>query len=100
MTEITDIAAYMTDLGRQARVASRRLAAATTAEKNNALNAIADDLEQQRQSLMMENKKDLEAGLAKGLDAALLDRLELTDGRIRCDARGAAPDCRAARSDR
>ncbi len=82
MTEITDIDGYMQSVGRQARLASRRLASATTAEKNHALSAIADDLQRQRQSMMVENKKDLAAGAAKGLDAALLDRLELTDARI------------------
>jgi glutamate-5-semialdehyde dehydrogenase len=82
MTEITDIAAYMRELGRNARTASRRLAAATTAEKNTALNTVADELQSRRQTLIAENQKDLEAGAAKGLSAALLDRLELTDGRI------------------
>ncbi|MBA1445162.1 MAG: glutamate-5-semialdehyde dehydrogenase [Chromatiales bacterium] len=82
MTEITDIATYMTGLGAKARTASRRLAAATTSEKNAALNAIADDLDSNRTVLMVENKKDLQAGAAKGLDAALLDRLELTPARI------------------
>ncbi|MEN8130984.1 MAG: glutamate-5-semialdehyde dehydrogenase [Pseudomonadota bacterium] len=82
MTDITDIAAYMSQLGQQARTASRRLASATTGEKNTALNAIANDLAEQRDLLMLENRKDLEAGAAKGLDAALLDRLELTDARI------------------
>jgi glutamate-5-semialdehyde dehydrogenase len=82
MTEITDIASYMNDLGRQARAASRRLAAATTAEKNTALQAIATDLEENRAGLIAENRKDLQVGAAKGLAAALLDRLELTDARI------------------
>jgi glutamate-5-semialdehyde dehydrogenase len=82
MTEITDIAAYMTELGRQARAASRRLAAASTAEKNNALQAIAADLAANRAALMAENRKDLKAGAAKGLASALLDRLELTEARI------------------
>ena len=82
MSEITDIANYMTELGRQARAASRRLAAASTAEKNTALQAIAADLAANRAALMEENRKDLEAGAAKGLAAALLDRLELTEARI------------------
>ncbi|MBL3598592.1 MAG: glutamate-5-semialdehyde dehydrogenase [gamma proteobacterium endosymbiont of Lamellibrachia anaximandri] len=82
MTEITDIATYMSGLGAKARTASRRLAAATTGEKNAALNAIADDLDSNRDTLMAENRIDLEAGAAKGLDAALLDRLELTPARI------------------
>ncbi|RLJ22138.1 glutamate-5-semialdehyde dehydrogenase [bacterium endosymbiont of Escarpia laminata] len=82
MTEITDIAAYMAGLGAKARTASRRLASATTGDKNAALNAIADDLDSSRAVLMAENKKDLQAGATKGLDAALLDRLELTPSRI------------------
>ena len=79
---ITDVTAYMNELGARARTASRALAAADTHAKNGALNAIADDLEAQRAQLIAENKKDLEAGAAKGLDAALLDRLELNDARI------------------
>jgi len=82
MSQITDVAAYMAELGQRARQASRALAAADTHAKNSALNAIADDLESNRTSLIAENQKDLEAGAAKGLDAALLDRLELNDARI------------------
>jgi glutamate-5-semialdehyde dehydrogenase len=80
--EITDIAAYMAELGSAARAAGRVLAAADTAAKNAALNAIADDLDQHRTVLIEENRKDLNAGEAKGLDAALLDRLALTAPRI------------------
>ncbi len=80
--DIQDIAAYMADLGQRARRASRALARAETASKNNALESIAADLDASRQGLMAENAKDLRAGADKGLDAALLDRLELTDGRI------------------
>jgi len=79
---ITDVTAYMNDLGRRARSASRALAAVSTADKNRALLSIAEGLESERGGLMAENRKDLEAGAAKGLDAALLDRLELTPGRI------------------
>lgn len=76
---VEDVAAYMAALGRDARAASRVLAAATTASKNDALLAIAADLEASRDVLKMENARDLEAGRAKGLDAALLDRLALSD---------------------
>ncbi len=72
----------MRELGARARAASRTLAAADTAAKNAALNAIADQLDRARDSLIDENRADLDAGAAKGLDAALLDRLELTPGRI------------------
>ncbi len=79
---ISDVQAYMQELGRQARQASRRLAAASTADKNLALEAMADDLDANRELLIQENSKDLEAGAEKGLEAALLDRLELTPARI------------------
>jgi len=79
---VLDISEYMERVGRQARAASRALARASTAAKNNALLAIAADLDSNRNLLITENKKDLEAGAAKGLDAALLDRLELTPSRI------------------
>ncbi|MBV5311206.1 glutamate-5-semialdehyde dehydrogenase [Chromatium okenii] len=79
---ITDIAAYMTDLGQRARIASRVLARATTGQKNAALAAIADALNQERDAITQANQLDLQAGAAKGLDAALLDRLELTPARI------------------
>ncbi len=79
---IDDIDTYLRDLGKCARVASRVLAAADTGAKNRALKAIADDLDAQRVALAEANRKDLEAGAARGLDAALLDRLELTSVRI------------------
>ena len=80
--QVADIAAYMRELGERARAASRILAAADTAAKNAALLAIADDLDARRNTLLAENRKDLDAGAARGLDAALLDRLELNAGRI------------------
>ena len=79
---VSDVAAYMQETGAKARAASRQLAAAPTAMKDAALNAIADDLDATRDALMAENRKDLEAGRQKGLDAALLDRLELNASRI------------------
>ncbi len=80
--QIDDISSYMHELGRRARKASRALAAADTAAKDAALHAIADELDRVRDELIAENRKDLEAGAAKGLDAALLDRLELNQARI------------------
>lgn len=81
-TEIKDIDAYMQDVGGKARAASRALAAASTAAKNSALLAIAEDLDKQRAALMQANGKDMAAGADKGLAASLLDRLELTGARI------------------
>ncbi|MBI1422689.1 MAG: glutamate-5-semialdehyde dehydrogenase [Gammaproteobacteria bacterium] len=72
----------MTQLGQQARAAARVLARAQTRQKNAALQAIAETIAEQRAHILAENRKDLEAGRDKGLDAALLDRLELNDARI------------------
>ncbi len=80
--QITDIAEYMKQLGTRARAASRVLAGSPTALKNQALEAIAEALDQARDRLVAQNCLDLDAGREKGLDAALLDRLELTTPRI------------------
>jgi glutamate-5-semialdehyde dehydrogenase len=82
MDVILDIKQYMIQVGQQARAAARVLARAETAKKNAALQSIAEAIEQQRGMILQENRKDLEAGREKGLDAALLDRLELNDARI------------------
>ncbi len=77
-----DVAAYMLDVGQNARAASRALAASNSGQKNQALNSIADFLNDGRDALAEENRKDLEAGKKKGLSDALLDRLALTPERI------------------
>ncbi|MBI3562736.1 MAG: glutamate-5-semialdehyde dehydrogenase [Gammaproteobacteria bacterium] len=77
-----DIKHYMTELGQQARAASRVLARLATKDKNAALAAIAATLEQQRPQLLMANRKDLAAAREQNVDAALLDRLELNEARI------------------
>ncbi|GAB3093920.1 glutamate-5-semialdehyde dehydrogenase [Aestuariicella hydrocarbonica] len=73
-----NVQAYMAQVGRQAREASRAVAAATTGDKNRALLAVADALQASRAELMAANAEDLQQGRENGLDAALLDRLEIT----------------------
>lgn len=73
---------YMAGLGQKARAASRIIAAAPTALKNKALLAIADELDKSRITLVAENQKDLAAGKANGLDAAMLDRLAVKPATI------------------
>lgn len=77
-----NIAEYMQTLGRQARDASRHLARAATSVKNAALLATANELDASRHELLAANAEDMKAGAARQLDAALLDRLELTPARI------------------
>ncbi|VAW74512.1 Gamma-glutamyl phosphate reductase [hydrothermal vent metagenome] len=81
-TEQFDVSGYMQTLGQQARIAARALSRAETGARNTALNAIADAVLTARELLKSENHKDMESGRKHGLDAALLDRLELTDARI------------------
>ncbi|KEQ14931.1 gamma-glutamyl phosphate reductase [Endozoicomonas montiporae] len=72
----------MHGLGRKAREASAGMAKAETSDKNRALLAIAEELQAARGALRKANAADLESGRERGLDSALLDRLELTDARI------------------
>ncbi len=72
-----DIKQYMNQLGRQARLAARLVAAADTGVKNRALLAIAAAVDARRDAILAANAKDVAAGEASGLDAALLDRLAL-----------------------
>ncbi len=77
-----EIKSYMQQLGQQARAAARLIAAADSATKNAALLAIADAINSRRTELLAANAIDLESGRSNGLDAALLDRLELNDARV------------------
>ena len=81
-SQITDVAAYMDEVGARARAAARVMARAETAAKDAALGAVAAELDSARDALGQANAADLEAGAAKGLDTALLDRLALTPARI------------------
>lgn len=83
-----DVKQYMRQLGQQARQAARILARTPTGPKNQALMAIAEAILARQAELLAANQKDLEAGAAKGLDAALLDRLELNEARIAAMAEG------------
>jgi len=83
-----DIHAYMRGVGTRARAASRAMGRASTGKKDAALTAIAAAIEASAATLQAENAKDLEAGRRHGLDAALLDRLELNAERIAAMAEG------------
>jgi len=85
---VTDIAAYMREVGVRARAASRAMARADTRAKNTALSAMAAAIRRDKAKLQADNLLDLEAGRAKGLDAAMLDRLTLTDKAIETMAQG------------
>ncbi|MGB1140195.1 MAG: glutamate-5-semialdehyde dehydrogenase [Halioglobus sp.] len=77
-----DVDQYMAEVGRAARAASRVVAASPTAVRNAALLAVRDAIDGARDALVAANAEDLEKGRANGLDAPLMDRLELTPARI------------------
>ncbi len=74
-----NIPQYMSEVGQRARTASRLVARASTQAKNAALLAIAESLQVHRQQILAANAEDVATGRANGLDAALLDRLTISD---------------------
>lgn len=84
----TELAAYMQDVGRNARLAGREVARAATVVKNATLQALADRIEQDAEHLLAANRQDLEQARASGLEEALLDRLTLTEKGVAAMADG------------
>ncbi len=80
--DAVDVKEYMLQVGRNGRAAARIMARASTRQKNNALTFIGKALAERRAELTQANQLDMENGRKQGLDAALLDRLELTSARI------------------
>ncbi|QAU33591.1 glutamate-5-semialdehyde dehydrogenase [Janthinobacterium sp. 17J80-10] len=83
-----DIKHYMNDVGQRARAASRAMARADTAAKNQALTLIAAAIRRDAATLRAANQQDLESARAAGMDAAMLDRLTLSDKAIDTMAEG------------
>ena len=81
-----DVTAQMLDVANAAREASRVMARATTGQKDRALHGIAARIRESRGAILDANRADLEA--AVGLDAALVDRLELDAARLEAMAAG------------
>lgn len=72
----------------KAQKAARKLANASTEDKDRALEAIASKLEESKEIILTENEKDMKAGRKNGLSNAMLDRLKLTEKRIKAMADG------------
>jgi glutamate-5-semialdehyde dehydrogenase len=84
--ESSGIQAEIRGVGRRARFAAPLIGRAETAAKNAALTAIAAELERRSAYLVSENRKDLEAGVERGLEPAMLERLDITLSRIQAMA--------------
>src|ERR1700742_319258 len=85
---IGDLAAMMRDMGAKARVAARRLALATPAEKSRALRGMAQVLRGSTTAVLAANAEDLAEARKAGATVAFLDRLALDERRIAAVATG------------
>ncbi len=85
---MNEIRVLMRHLGQQAVAAAAPLAVADTAAKNLALRAAAAALRERRSAILEANASDMRAARTSELGAALLERLELDEGRIDAMARG------------
>lgn len=77
-----EVSAYIRDMAEKARSAAGILARLSTEEKNAALNAIADSLEDRRAEIEAANADDVEKAKVAGLTPAMIDRLTLTPERF------------------
>ena len=87
-TANSDAVALMKAIGQKARNASRAMARANTAAKNQALLHLADLVRKNAESLKVTNAKDVERAKANGQDAAFVDRLTMTPKTIETMALG------------
>ncbi len=83
-----DIAGVMRDIGARARAAARRLALASTADKDKALAAMADAVRAARRDILAANAEDIAEAKGRGATVAFVDRLMLDDKRVAAIADG------------
>ncbi|MFB0936421.1 MAG: glutamate-5-semialdehyde dehydrogenase [Propionivibrio sp.] len=83
-----DIQQYMTEVGVQARDASRHIARADSNVKNEALNSLARAIRRNSTALLEANQSDLAAARSTGLEPAMIDRLTLTEKSVAAMAEG------------
>jgi glutamate-5-semialdehyde dehydrogenase len=88
MKKKMDFRTEVRKMARKAQEASHQLAQLSTATKNKALLEMAEDLEQNQERLIKENRKDLTAGEKAHLSSSLIDRLRLTPSVIHGMAEG------------
>jgi len=84
----SDLHAAMRALGRAARDAADKLALVDGAAKAHALRDMAAAIRAAKRSILEANADDMVEAKAKGLSAALLDRLMLDDKRVEAMAKG------------
>ncbi|CAN7241609.1 glutamate-5-semialdehyde dehydrogenase [Ensifer sp. ENS07] len=83
-----DVETVMLEIGRNAKAASRPLAIASAERKHAALIAMADAIVARTDEILSANAIDLENARESGVAASFIDRLTLSEGRIRDMANG------------
>jgi glutamate-5-semialdehyde dehydrogenase len=83
-----DLPVLMSDLATQARVAARALSLASTAQKNQALNAMERAIRRNAAEILEANAEDVTDARDGGATAAFIDRLTLTQARVEAMADG------------
>jgi glutamate-5-semialdehyde dehydrogenase len=84
----TDLASVMHALGRDAMASRTALAQSSGETRNRALQAAAQAIRSRSAAILAANARDMEAAKARGLSAAMLDRLQLNDKRVEAMAAG------------
>lgn len=85
----TSVSKLMIEAGQKARAASRRMAAASTADKNKSLFRLAELLEAKKEDIFAANEQDLVKAKENGLKESFVDRLRVTEKVLRLMAEGA-----------
>jgi glutamate-5-semialdehyde dehydrogenase len=84
----SELVSSLKEIGERASFASKQLAVLSSNEKNRCLQAIADTLENEKDNILKANEKDINKGIKKGLSPAMIDRLKLSEERIKTMANG------------
>ena len=85
----TSVSKLMIEAGQKARAASRRMASASTADKNKVLLRLAELLEAKKEDIFAANEQDLVKAKENGLKESFVDRLRVTEKVLRLMAEGA-----------
>ncbi|MTI71135.1 MAG: glutamate-5-semialdehyde dehydrogenase [Firmicutes bacterium] len=83
-----DIKNYMLDMGTKAKKASKKMSTIDTNTKNKALDLMSEALLENKEKIILANKKDMDNGKNNNLSKAKLDRLLLDEKRINSMASG------------
>jgi glutamate-5-semialdehyde dehydrogenase len=83
-----DSSGALEELGRRAVAASRVVAIASTAQKDEALSQAADLLGARAGEILAANHSDIESAVASGATETIVDRLRLSDARLEAMAKG------------